>query len=105
MTLNPILIYLTQPDVRETIRRVSDARVDKHGRRDWMERVIAFFESCPCGEYKDFDGMVQAFEDRKRVEMTALPLLGISVHVVDNPAYVWEDVWRGVRAVLPDGQQ
>jgi hypothetical protein len=29
--LNPILIYLAQPDVRETISRVSDARADKHG--------------------------------------------------------------------------
>jgi hypothetical protein len=70
-----------------------------------MERVISFFEGCPHGGYKGFDGMVQAFEDRRRVEIAALPSLGIPVHIVDNPAYDWEDVWRGVRAVLPNGQE
>ena len=101
--LNPVLIYLIQPDVRETIRRVSDARVDKHGYKDWMERVIGFFESCPHGGYKGFDGMIQAFEDRRRIELIVLPLLGIPIHVVDNPVYDWEDVWSGVQAVLPTG--
>jgi hypothetical protein len=103
--LNPTLIYLAQPDVRETIRRVSDARADKHGRRDWMERVIGFFESCPHGGYNGFDGMVQAFEDRRLVEMAALPLLGIPVHIVGNPVYNWENVWHGVLSVLPNGWQ
>jgi len=49
MTLNPVMIYLNQTDVQETIRRVSDARTNKHGQRDWMERVIGFFESCMMG--------------------------------------------------------
>jgi len=98
--LNPTLIYLTQPDVKETLRRVSDARINEHGHRDWMERVIGFFENCPHGGYKGFDGMIQAFEDRKHVELTALPLLGIPVHVIDNPVYNWEDVWHGVQSVL-----
>jgi len=101
MNLNPVLIYLTQPDVRETIRRVSDTRINERGHKGWMERVIGFFESCPRGGYEGFDGMVQAFEDRKHIELTALTLLGIPVHVVDNPLYDWEDVWRRVQAVLP----
>ena len=101
MGLNPVLIYLAQPDVQETIRRVSDERTDKHGHKDWMERVIGFFEHCPHGDYKGFSGMVQAFEDRKRIELNVLPLLGIPVYTVNNPMYDWEEVWRNVLAVLP----
>ena len=101
--LNPVLIYLNQPDVRETIRRVSDARAGKHGSKDWMNRVIDYFESCPHGVYRGFDGMVQAFEDRKRIELIILPMLGIQFHVIDNPKYDWEDVWRRVKAALPNG--
>jgi len=102
-TLNPVLFYLVQPCVRETIARVSAQRVDEEGRRVWMERVIQYTEKCPYGlknGLKGFDGMVKAFEDRKRIEMRVIRELPIETHIIDNPDYDWDKVWGEVEKKL-----
>lgn len=103
--LNPVLIYLNQTDVRETIRRVSEVRTDDRGQKIWMERVIEYIENSPYGqlhELKGFDGMVRYFEDRKQIELELLSKLPARTYIIDNRDYQWDRIWTEVEAILND---
>jgi hypothetical protein len=101
--LNPILIYLNQTCVYETLDRVSSVRVDDKGEKIWMERVISYIENSPYGikhSLKGFDGMVKYFEDRKKIEFNIMNRLPIKVYIVDNKSYNWDNVWTEVQSIL-----
>lgn len=103
--LDPVLIYLNQPNVRETIRRVSDVRIDEKGNKDWMEMVIFYTETCPYGKQqglKGFDGMVELFKARKKIELKVIEQLPIETHIINNPDYNWDEVWHEVKGILKD---
>lgn len=102
--LTPVLFYLAQPDIYETINRVAVQRVDEHGNKAWMERVISYLENCPYGRskgLKGFDGMVKAFEDRKQIELAVISELPIKTYVIHNHHYDWEAVWADIEEKLP----
>ncbi|MHB8129718.1 MAG: P-loop NTPase family protein [Mobilitalea sp.] len=101
--LNPVMVYLNQPNVYETIRRVSDARFNEKGEKDWMERVIPYLENSPYGKLhkqKGFEGMVAYFEERKRIELAVIKKLPIETHIIDNPDYNWDKVWEEVQKII-----
>ncbi|MDF2587122.1 MAG: hypothetical protein K0S41_963 [Anaerocolumna sp.] len=101
--LNPILIYLNQKSVVETIERVSNVRVDEIGDKVWMKMVIDYVENSPYGKkhtLKGFEGMVKYFEDRKQIELNIMNKLPIKVYIVDNKEYDWEKVWTQVQSIL-----
>lgn len=101
--LKPLLIYLNQPDIEETIRRVSEVRVDGQGKKIWQEMAIDYVENCPYGKkygLKGFEGLVRYFEERKRIELLILNKLPIECHIINNQAYDWEQVWTEVEELL-----
>lgn len=101
--LKPIMFYLAQPDVYETIRRVSDARVDEYGNKAWMERVIPYIENTPYGfrhNLKGFEGMAEYFSDRKRMELKLIHTLPIETYVINNLNYNWYKVWEEIKTIL-----
>ena len=64
--LNPVLIYLSQPDVKETIGRVAKERVspDKSKCSDWIDLVIAWVEKSQYGKVNrlnGYDGAIRFF--------------------------------------------
>lgn len=101
--LNPILIYLEQPKVYETIKRVSDARKNKDGQHVWMERVMNYIADTPYGKrnaLSGFDGMVTYFEQRKKIEQKILSQLPIKVFRIENKNYDWHDVWNKIKEII-----
>ena len=100
--LSPVLIYLSQPDVRQTILRVAEERPG------WMERVIAYSETSEYGKrsgIQGFEGAMEFFELRKRLEQKLLTQLDIPYIIIENPNYDWDDVWAKITAYLTDIQQ
>ncbi len=101
--LDPILIYLNQTDIKETIRRVSEVRVNEQGEQVWRDRVVEYIEKAPFGQLhalKGFSGMVQYFEMRKTLELEILEKLPIPTYLLENPDYNWEQLWEKLKEVL-----
>jgi len=103
--LNPKLIYLSQPDVRETIQRVADERRSPEPDRwkDWIDLVAEYVENSPYGksiQASGFEAVISFIEARKVLEFKVMKELDIEVDVIDNPSYDWEDVERRVMACL-----
>jgi hypothetical protein len=101
LELSPSLIYLSQPNVRETIERVAKQRVFENG--NWIDGIINYSENTHYGKLhnvKGFDGAVQAFEERKRIELEIIESLPIKAVVLDNPNYDWEALWEKAASFL-----
>lgn len=99
--LNPKLIYLTQPNICETIGRVARERVstDKSRWEDWIDLVIKYIENSPYGKnnnLKGFEGAIEFFQARKKIELEVIDNLNIDKSVIDNPRYDWEEVLNKV---------
>lgn len=96
ISLEPLLIYLQQKDVRETLRRVSETRL-KEG---WADRVIKMTEDSPYGKalnLKGFDGMVEFFIKKKEMDHKIMEALPVKSIVIDNDDYNWDDVWKQIK--------
>lgn len=103
--LNPKLIYLSQPNIRKTIERVAMERAsfDEDRWEDWIDFVIKYVKNSPYGkenEFKGFDGVINFFEARKKVEVEIIKRLDIDKAIIDNPNYDWEEVFRNVTREL-----
>jgi len=100
--LSPVLFYLSQPDVRETIDRVANERVSPDGDK-WIDRVISYCENSPFGKrhgIKGLDGVIEFFAIRKQLEMKILEQLSIPYRVIENADYGWDRVWAEIEAYL-----
>ncbi|QVK18771.1 thymidylate kinase [Mycoplasmatota bacterium] len=102
--LKPILIYLSQPDVGETISRVAKERVspDKSQYEDWIDLVISYVEKSMYGKLnnlKNFDGAIKFFEHRKKLELAVIEQLPIDKVVIENPDYNWEKVFNKIKSL------
>jgi hypothetical protein len=77
--MNPVLIYLTQPNVREQQVRISSIR------------------SKP---YFATEQNIRFMENRKRIELRMLDTLPFPVHMVENINLDWEDVFSKMVGVI-----
>lgn len=96
ISLEPLLIYLQQKDVRETLRRVSERRLEE----GWADRVIKMTEESPYGKkhnLKGFNGMVEFFIRKKEMDHKVMKILPIKSIVIDNDDYNWEEVWKQIK--------
>jgi predicted kinase len=101
LNLSPVLIYLSQPDVRETIERIAKERVSGHG--NWIDMAVAYVENTPYGKMNNLrgiDGLIRCIEARKQTELDFLRSLPIHTVVVENDDYDWENVWNKLETYL-----
>lgn len=103
--LSPLIIYLTQPDVRETIERVSKERVsnDKAKQSDWIDLVIHWVEKSQYAKrhgLNGLEGVIRFLEDRKKIELEVFEKLQIDKYIVENLDYNWDDVFNKVKKLL-----
>lgn len=101
LNLSPVLIYLSQPNIRETIERIAKARVSEHG--NWIDMAIAYVENTPYGKInnlKGFNGLIRCIEDRKQIELDILKTLPIGTIIIENDDYNWERVWNKIETYL-----
>lgn len=101
-SLSPVLVYLSPPDVRQTVVRVAKERVFAGG--SWMEGMIEYTERTPYGKahrLQGLDGVVQCLEARKRIELGIIQALPIYSIVLDNIDNDWEALWTRLEQKLP----
>lgn len=99
--LSPVLIYLSQSNIRETIARVAKERIFEHG--NWIDMAIAYVENTPYGKQNNLNGMegfLRCIEDRKQIELDLLKTLPIDTIIVKNDNYNWESTWNELEAYL-----
>lgn len=102
MALSPVLVYLSQPNVRETIERVAKQRVYENG--TWIDGFIHYTENTPYGKLHDirgFDDTIQSLEIRKATELEIIKSLPIQTIVLENPDYDWDTLWKSLQNKLP----
>lgn len=100
--LHPVLVYLSQPDIRETVERTARQRISEHG--SWIDDFIRYFENAPYGEahgIKGLEGALQCLEERKSMELEILRDLPIRTILLERSDYDWEAMWKELEARLP----
>jgi hypothetical protein len=101
--LKPVMFYLNQPDIPEHIRRLGEDRVNEKGEKDWLRQMILYTENSPYARkhnLKGFEGIVKCFEKRQQIELNLIKKLPITTHIIENPDYNWEEVWKQIREKL-----
>lgn len=101
--LKPVLIYLIQPDVEETLQRVAKTRINEEGEQVWCNRLIGYIQDSAYGKkhgLSGFEGMVTYFDNRKQLELDILQELPIDTYILDNEGYQWDIVWEKLKAIL-----
>lgn len=86
--LNPIIIYINQPDVKKTIDRTLDERGD-----DWLNAVIDYHISQGYGKQNKlsgYEGYIKCLEERKIRELKILQALDIDYYTVSQDMKVTE---------------
>lgn len=101
--LNPLVIYLQQKDVAETIARVSKERTDEGKGFSWAERVADMVSNSPYGQanhLNGYDGMVEFFVRRKQIDKLVLESLPVEYFIVDNDDYDWENNFEKIKSII-----
>ena len=100
--LSPILVYLSQANVRETIERVAAQRFSEHG--SWIDGFTHYMENTPYGKLHQihgFDDVVKCLEKRKEAELEIIKALPIHTIVLENKNYDWDTLWKNLEDKLP----
>jgi hypothetical protein len=100
--LSPVLVYLSQSDIRETVERVARQRVSEHG--SWIDGFIGYTENTPYGKrhgLKGFDGLIELLETRKSTELKVIESLSIETIILENSNFDWDNQWTELKKKLP----
>jgi hypothetical protein len=87
--LNPILIYLKQNDVRETIERVRTKRS-----QEWLDFAIWYHTEQDYGKkrgLRGFKGYIEFLEHRRELELHIIEQLPFQSFIIENSDYDWEN--------------
>lgn len=103
--LKPIIIYIDQPDVKESIDHVIDERGN-----DWLNAVIDYHTKQGYGKEKNlfgFEGYIQCLEDRKVRELKILQGLDIDYYTIsqDMKAAEFSELFASVGWNCPAQEQ
>lgn len=99
--LNPLLIYLSQPDVAKTIAHVG---AERHSDAfDWLTQFISYSENTPYAKAHNLQGLAGAIamqEQRKQIELALLQELPLQSFVQENVGFNWEQAWQEIEEYL-----
>ena len=102
LPLSPVLFYLSQTNVRETITRVAKQRVSEYG--SWIDALIQYMENTPYGRkhgINGFDDVIRTLEIRQQTELEIIRALPIRTHILENSSYDWDALWKKAESCLP----
>ncbi len=97
-SLEPVIIYLDPPDIRQTLVSVAQSRP-----QEWLEYVIQYITGQEWGQVNQqagFDGMVNFYQMRRDLEKSILPRLPVRSLWVENAGQDWEGTRRMVSQFL-----
>lgn len=86
--LNPILFYLKQTNVRETIERVKTMRS-----QEWLDFVIWYHTEQDYGKKRGlngYEGYIKFLEHRRELELQIIEQLPFQSFIIDNSDHDWE---------------
>ena len=95
--LNPVVIYLKNDDIRQSIEKASAER------EGWLDAVIDYHIN---GEYgrsinaKGFDGYIKCLLERQKRELMILSELDVKSVVIDNAQRDWEAAYERIKRFL-----
>jgi hypothetical protein len=98
--LNPILFYLKQVDVRETIERVKATRS-----QEWLDFAIWYHTQQDYGKthgLNGFDGYIDFLEHRRELELQIIERLPFKTYMIENTDYNWEKQQQTVLASIKE---
>lgn len=96
--LNPILFYLKQTNVRETIERVKTKRS-----QEWLDFVIWYHTEQDYGKKKGlhgYEGYIKFLEHRRELELQIIEKLPFQSYIIDNSDYDWENQQQIVSNIM-----
>lgn len=96
--LNPILFYLKQPNVRETIERVKTMRS-----QEWLDFAIWYHTEQDYGKRKGlhgYEGYIQFLEHRRDLELQIIEQLPFQSFIMGNSDYDWENQQQTVLNIM-----
>lgn len=94
-SLHPVVIYLSQPDIRNTIQHVADERSDWN----WINIMVDYCEKTPYARKKGisgFDGIIEMLEERKQLEKNIFSQLQAKTAIIENTNNDWDAVWESI---------
>ena len=95
--LNPVVIYLKNDDIRQSVEKASQER------EGWLDAVIDYHIN---GEYgkginaMGFDGYIKCLIERQKRELMILSELDIKSVVIDNPQRDWKAAYERIKRFL-----
>lgn len=101
LPLSPVLVYLAQSDVKETVARAAAQRVS--GDNSWIDGFICYMENTPYGKkhgIRGFDGVIRVLEERQKAELEIIRSLPVPGIVLENTCYDWEALWEELESKL-----
>lgn len=96
--LNPILFYLKQTNVRETIERVKTTRS-----LEWLDFVIWYHTEQDYGKEKGlhgYEGYIKFLEHRRELELQIIEQLPFQSFIIDNSDYDWKNQQQIVSNIM-----
>jgi hypothetical protein len=97
-SLDPLLVYIYQTNIRETIDRVRGERSP-----EWFDFVVAYHTQQGYGQahgLEGYDGFLAFLQMRQELELEICERLPIRTLVIDNSSYDWSQVLPRVAAAL-----
>ena len=103
--LNPVIVYIDQPDVRGSVDRVLDERGS-----DWLKAVIDYHTGQGYGKEHNlagYDGYIKCLEERKARELRILQALDADCYTIsqDMTAAEFQDLFDSAGWSSPDPEQ
>lgn len=99
--LKPVLFYLTQSSVKDTLLRICKQR--STAEKDTLNGFISFVENSKYGMNNNLiglDGVIKFWEERKNIEFEAICKLPLTTYVIDNSDYDWDKVFDKIVDIL-----
>lgn len=95
--LNPMIVYLKNDDIRESVIKASAER------EGWLDAVIDYHIS---GEYgrsinaAGFEGYIACLEERQKREISILSQLKTDSIIIENPHRSWENAYNTIKEAI-----
>lgn len=96
--LNPILFYLKQTNVRETIERVKSKRS-----QEWLDFAIWYHTEQDYGKKRGlhgYEGYISFLEHRRELELQIIEQLPFQTFIIDNFDYDWKNQQQIVSNIM-----
>lgn len=95
--LNPVVIYLKNEDIRESVRKAAGERPG------WLDGVIDYHVQGAYGKSigaEGFEGYIQCLTERQERELRILSMLPFGSLVLENPQRDWTAAYEQLAAAL-----